>query len=177
MSAIRYILVYNYVSDISFSFSLKIQLCCCSHLTFVLRKLHTIFFPFRIVSSISICVYYSLSLFFTHFLCVIFPLRSFCLCTLLSYGWSQVCLIRNYHVCVRRTVALCFTFQSNTLVGMLEKGNFFLLLLSVASLSCHFTPLLFKLALFTVVYNAFMRERLFYAMMSCVRVQYTQRHI
>lgn len=72
-----------------------------------------------------------------------------------------------------RTVALCFTFQSNALVWNVGKREFFFLL-SVASLSCHFTPLLFKLALFTVVYNAFMRERLFYALLCRVRVQYTE---
>lgn len=147
---------------------------CCTKITYD-------FFPHSVSLALFLSAALSLSrpLFLTHFLCVIFPLCSFYLCTLLSYGWSQVYLIRNYHVCVLHTVALCFTFQSRALVWIVECGKqrivCFFFLLSVASLSCRFTPLLFKLALFTVVYNAFMRERLFYAMLClvCASIVYT----
>lgn len=112
----------------------------------------------------------SLSLFLAPtFLASFFHYTFFC-ChpyTLLSYGWSQVCLIRNYHVCVPHKHWFVFYISIQYIgieCGM--KGNIPLLFASVVSLSCHFTPLLFKLALFTVVYSAFMRERLFYAMPS-----------
>lgn len=151
-----------------FSF-FKIQLCS---VVLISVLLHGNYIRFSFASSVSICV--SLFLAPTFF-------ASFFHYTFFSLPSIHITIIRlvtsvsnSKLSCLRASRAVCFVFYISIQYIGLECGmkrEFFSFLFCsvlspVVSLSCHFTPLLFKLALFTVVYNAFMRERLFYAMPS-----------
>lgn len=117
--------------------------------------LHKITYDFIFTHFVSLALFLSIRSTFrlTHFLCVIFSIMHYYHTRLVTSVSNSKLSCLYVCVCVSVSCALHsgFVFYiSIQYIGLKwKKGIFFSL--SVASSSCHFTPLLFKLALFTVV--------------------------